>query len=388
MYASAGSVDGLTGSETNPLPNGDPVKVFKMSNFTPDDPPHGWGACHNQWNNGANDGFVKAHSGNSQEEVMGYHDRSQLPFYYWLADNFVVCDHWHCSVLGPTWPNRFYLHACSSGGKKDNSPYITGGPTTLWSRMKDAGRSFKNYRAGIVAWYTGGFLGQSATINPVVPIADFFADAKNGTLPNFAIIDPDFQGADDHPSHDILKGQVFVASLYKALAESPQWSRTLFIITYDEHGGFYDHVPPPTTADDNAEFQQMGFRVPTFVIGGMVKKGFVNHTVFDHCAVGATLATRYGIPSLNQRMSAANDLSSCIDPALVQSPLPPPSGMPMPMMWWRNALDRVGPWSQHELAEMIERRMIPRHLIDSRSSQQITSEWLAHAHRLGAVRMR
>jgi phospholipase C len=388
MYAHALAVDGLTGTETNPAPNGDPISAFKMSNFTPADPPHGWAACHNQFNAGKNDGFVKAHAGASQNEVMGYHDRSQIPFYYWLADNFTICDQWHASVMGPTWPNRYYLHACSSGGKKDNTPYITGGPTTLWSRLKDAGKTGKNYRAGIVAWYTGGFLGQSAMINPVVPIADFFTDAKNGTLPNFAIIDPDFQGPDDHPSHDILKGQVFVASIYKALADSPQWNRTLFVITYDEHGGFYDHVPPPTTADDFDEFKQLGFRVPSFVAGGMVKRGFVNKTLFEHSSVGATLAGAFGIQSLNQRMDAANNLASCLDPDLIKVPAPPPAGMPMPMMWWKNAVDQVGPWSQDELADMIEKRMIPRSMIDTKTTQTLTREMLAHAHRLGAVRMR
>ena len=258
-YAQKGVVDGLTGMETNPDPNNAPIQAFKMSNFTPADPPHGWDPSHRQWNMGKNDGFVKEHAGASQNEVMGYHDRAQLPFYYWLADNFTVCDRWYASVMGPTWPNRFYLHACSSGGKKDNTPFLTGGPTTLWSRLKASGKTFKNYRAGIVAFYTGGFVGQMFQLNPVVPIADFFNDAKNGTLPNFAIIDPDFQGADDHPSHDILKGQVFVASIYKAIAESPQWNKTLFVIIYDEHGGFFDHVAPTTTKDDLPEFEQLGF---------------------------------------------------------------------------------------------------------------------------------
>jgi phospholipase C len=388
IYKNASTVDGLTGNETNPAPNGDPVKVFNMTNFTPADPPHSWSASHQQWDSGMNDGFVKAHAGSSQNDVMGYHDRAQIPFYYWLADNFTVCDRWHASVMGPTWPNRYYLHACSSGGKKDNTPYISGGPTTLWSRMKDAGQSFKNYRAGVVAWYTGGFLGQSAQINPVVPLSEFFDDAKSGKLPAFSIIDPDFQAADDHPSHDIIKGQVFVASIYKAIAESPQWPRTLFVIIYDEHGGFYDHVSPGMAYDDAAEFQQYGFRIPAFVIGGMVKRSHLNHTLFDHCSVGATLATRFGIPSLNQRMTTANDLSSCIDPDLVKNPAPPPPGMPMPMMKWGTALDRIGEWSQPELDQMIRDGRIPRHMIDVRTSRETTVEWLTHASRLGAVQIR
>src|SRR5262245_39893791 len=117
-YAAAGSVDGLTGAENNPAPNGTPISIFNLQNFTVADPPHGWDAAHAQFNAGKNDGVVKAHAGATQNEVMGFHDRAQLPFLYWLADNYTVCDRWFSSVLGPTWPNRFYLHAGTSKGKK------------------------------------------------------------------------------------------------------------------------------------------------------------------------------------------------------------------------------------------------------------------------------
>ena len=99
--------------------------------------------------------------------------------------------------------------------------------------MKAAGKTFKNYYAGLGGWYLIGFPGKIGTLNPLAPIADFFTDAKNGTLPNFSVIEPDFFASDDHPSHNIQRGQAFVASIYKAIAESPQWSKTLFVITYD-----------------------------------------------------------------------------------------------------------------------------------------------------------
>ncbi|MEO7093628.1 MAG: alkaline phosphatase family protein, partial [Polyangiales bacterium] len=100
-------VDGLTGTESNPSASGGTVSVHLLQDFTPEDPPHGWSACHEQWNNGANDGFVKAHEGSSEADVMGYHDRSQLPVTYALADAGVVCNRWFAACLGPTWPNRF-----------------------------------------------------------------------------------------------------------------------------------------------------------------------------------------------------------------------------------------------------------------------------------------
>ncbi|HMY17845.1 MAG TPA: alkaline phosphatase family protein, partial [Polyangium sp.] len=115
-------VIGLAGTEKNPAPNGTFVDVFKLEDFTPADPPHDWDACHNQFNGGKNDGFVLAHAGNNQADVMGYHVREQLPITYALADAHAVCDHWFASVMGPTWPNRFFLHGATSKGQKSNLP--------------------------------------------------------------------------------------------------------------------------------------------------------------------------------------------------------------------------------------------------------------------------
>src|SRR5688572_27269518 len=97
--------EGLDGTESNPAPDGSDVGVFNLLDFTPADPPHGWDECHAQFNNGANDGFVIAHEGPDQNDVMGYHIREQLPITYALADASAICDHWYASVMGPTWPN-------------------------------------------------------------------------------------------------------------------------------------------------------------------------------------------------------------------------------------------------------------------------------------------
>jgi phospholipase C len=392
VFSNASSVEGLAGTESNPAPEGGTVPVFKLTNFTVADPSHGWDASHTQWDNGANDGFVKAHEGLNQNDVMGYHDRSQLPFYYWLADNFTVCDHWFASVMGPTWPNRFYLHACTSYGKKDNSPFITGAPPTLWKQCKAANLTFKNYTAGPIAWYTGGFAGEVLNLNPVRQISEFFDDAQQGKLPNFAIIDPDFTSADDHPAHDIKKGQVFAASIYRAIAESPQWERTLLVIIYDEHGGFFDHVPPPKTVDANPEFEQLGFRIPAFVIGGRVKRGHVEKTTYEHCSIGATLKARYGIGSLNARMDAAASLAACIDPVLIDQPASPPPNMPVPQLHLGQALaDRIGETSQPSLdttvQEGLAKGLITEAMIDRRPHEARVSEWLRHAERVGAVKL-
>ena len=383
-YANKSTVDGLKGTETNPAPDGSNVAVFKMSNFTPEDPPHGWDAARDQFNDGKNDGFVKAHAGKSQDEAMGYHDRSQIPLYYWFADNFAICDAWFSSVMGPTWPNRFYLHATTSKGKKNNTPLFQA-PRTIWDELKSKSLSAKNYAAGVTTWIVGGFP-TKALSGTSAPIGQFFEAAKDGSLPSFSLIDPDYLASDDHPAHNILRGQAFVASVYKALAESPLWPKTLLIVTYDENGGFYDHVPPPKTVDDDPEFAQLGFRVPAFVIGPTVKKGYVCKTQLEHSSVAATLKTRWDIGSLSKRMDATNDISDCIDSAKVKAPAAPPMGMPQVAMTLQNALyDNVGVSSQPALDEMVAKGIAPA--IDTRDHQARIGSWLEHAVRLGAVRI-
>jgi phospholipase C len=117
-------------------------------------------------------------------------------------------------------------------------------------------------------------------------------------------------------------GQVLIATLYAALANGPKWNNTLFMITYDESGGFFDHVVPGTLADERAEFRQLGFRVPGLVIGPHVRVGCANNNIFDHASVIATATQRFGLDPLNERVAATNDLSSCIHPDLLTDPQP------------------------------------------------------------------
>ena len=386
--------DGLTFGESNPDGKGNLVKVAKLFNYEPKDPPHGWDSCHTQFGGGKNDGFVKEyiarHGDKYGPDVMGYYDRSQLPYYYALADHFTLCDRWFASVMGPTWPNRFYLHAGSSGGKKDNTGFTSGGPTTLWERMKQRGFVGKNYMVGPAAWYWGAYPGKLLSSNPTAKIAEFFKDCKDGTLPPFSIIDPDFLTNDDHPSHSVQLGQALMATLISAVMQSPQWSRTLFVITYDEHGGFYDHVAPPKMADDLADFAQVGFRVPTLLIGPTVRQGFVDSTVYDHSSVGATLRTRFGIENTSKRMAAALDISAAIDPKLAKNPAPPPADLPRLSIRMSDLTASLGFDSQPELTAAVQG--MPRHLIapliDSRSNLERTLSWLRYGEALGAVTIR
>ena len=144
---------------------------------------------------------------------------------------------------------------------------------------------------------------------------DFVDEAAAGKLPSVCYIDPAFGWNDDHPPHHPLLGQQLIAATYQALATSPHWERCMLVVTYDEHGGFFDHVPPPTAPDDNADlgFDQLGFRVPTLIAGPYVKQDYVSSVQYDHTSALKHLENHFGLNPLTARSSAANDLADAID---------------------------------------------------------------------------
>jgi len=381
------SVNGLTGSESNPAPDGSEVKVFNLQTFTPADPPHEWDSSRLQWNEGKNDGFVIAHAGPNQEEAMGYYVRAQLPTTYALADAFTVCDAYHASVMGPTWPNRFYLHGGTSHGVKNSTPIP--GFKSIFDVLTLHGITNLNYFCD-VPFATAAY----GKVLGVAPIEAFFAQAAAGLLPRFSMIDPQYLGPtanDDHPAHDVRLGQALIASVYAALAKSPQWKNTLFIITYDEHGGFYDHVSPGQTVDERPEFEQLGFRIPALCIGPTVKQGTVS-TVFEHVSVLKTLALRHGLEPLNERVAAANDFSSVIDPALVKNPRPAPKLAPLEISKSQLA-DRI---AKHPLALdeshldfvlACETGLVPKTLDRRADGMGVFASVLAWGEKLGALKI-
>lgn len=381
-------VDGLVGTEVNYTSNNIAVPVHQLDDFTPADPPHGWDACHAQWNNGANDGFVKEHEGASEADVMGYHVRSQIPVTYALADAGVVCNRWFAGCLGPTWPNRFYLHGATSKGIKTNVPAL--GYRGIFHQLADANIKGTNYYSD-VAWATGGY----GKLTGLATIEKFFEDAAAGTLPPFAIIDPAFAGGganDDHPDHDIRMGQALIASVVAAIAQSPQWSRCLFVLTYDEHGGFHDHVPPPATIDSDTDFERLGFRVPSIVIGPTVRRGCAIDDLLEHSSVPATVTRRHNLPVLNARAGQVKDLSVAIDPARIGNPLPPPM-LPQVTMS-RSALvarqeraRREGHISHPELMAAVDAMKLPPSIDRRADTDRIAHRVLAWGERLGAVKL-
>jgi phospholipase C len=381
--------NGLNGDETNPSMGGTDIPIFPLpDDAAPADPPHQWDEVHAQWANGAIDQFVIENEKVNPDqagEVMGYHVRSALPMLYSLADEFCLLDNYFCSLLAGTWPNRYYLHAATSGGQQSNFPAT--GVDSIQDVCDDNGISHNNYYDGIVSWQTGAFPITSFTRTD--SIDEFFTNVENGNLEEVVIIDPDFLSNDDHPSNGNgpALGQVLISTIYQALAQSEHWDRTLLLITYDEHGGFFDHVTPPATVDDEAGFGQLGFRVPAVVAGGQVRRGCVISELLEHSSWPATVTRKHGLAEMTSRAAASKDLSVCINPNYIDDPQPP-APLPKIDVSWKEAIAHVGQQtSQHELMEYagIEVPLRGRHL---RDAQAACKRLLERAEKLGVINLR
>ena len=384
------NLDGLTADMVNLDPDGNAVSPYLCDDPCQADPPHGWSDSHDQWNEGANDGFCKEYAtrtGGDGAAVMAYQNRSTIPITWALADNFTVCDRWFCSVMGPTWPNRIYGHAGSNGGITSNE--LPGGQLydleNVWSKVEEAGVEWAYYYSDVpfIAVLKGGWDKERVQL-----IDEFFEDAAAGRLPPVVWVDPGFSYNDNHPPHHPALGELFLATIYEALAASPQWERILLVITYDEHGGFFDHVSPPKTEDDYAElgFDQLGFRVPAILVGPWVKQG-VDHTVYDHTSWLRYVCDKHGIEPWTSRIAAAASVEAALDADRMASndPLPAPS---LPAFEFDEAA--VGPECQYDtlvpahisaLAETAREHDLPVRL----TRADIAAPFLAAAHRAGLI---
>jgi phospholipase C len=292
-----------------------------------DDPDHSYSGGRVQFNNGACDGFAKT---TPDTFPLGYYTREDLPFYggsqgkQGLVDVATTFDHWFCSILSSTYPNRYYTHAGRTE-RLDNTMATTAMPT-IWDQLAAADVSATYYFSDLPFLALWG--------EKYIPISrhieDFFAQAASGTLPAFSYIDPFFLGEDqggsndDHPHADIWRGQAFVSLVAQAIVNSPQWSRTALVVTYDEWGGFFDHVPPPQLPDDRPtgsvdfDHSQAGFRVPAFVLSPFAKRGSIQGAVsgaaWDHTSMLKFVQWRWGLPPhLSPRIDAAANIADALD---------------------------------------------------------------------------
>lgn len=326
--------DGITVGMANPSASDEMVPLYapNLAQLCVVDPPHGWTSSHAQWNGGLNDGFLREHQAEHPGDLsaLQYLTRAEQPISWALADGGASCDRWYASVMGPTWPNRWYWLAGTSHGIKSNvMPQIDGDARTVFHQLGDAGVDARLYYGDVPFFpLLGNGIGSTLDLSSMLrPINEFFDDAAAGQLPPVVYIDPPFSFADDHPPHHPMLGQQFIESIYLALANSPHARNFLLVTTYDEHGGFFDHVVPPTTVDDWAGegFDQLGFRVPGVLAGSYVRPGHVSSVVRDHTSMLRHLALTFGLGDLTTRAAEAAPLVDCLDVDRweARDPLPP-----------------------------------------------------------------
>jgi phospholipase C len=333
------------GETVPPTPPGHKAKIL--------DPCHSPGCVKEQLEDG-NTGFVKNFAAKRVDEEgkavelgpeflrvpMGHFGAGHLPVYDHLAKNFCVCDRWHSSIPGDTWPNRQYSIAGEAGepitrhsgflhdlldklkgmgfGNLGNLPifeevaftrqledsqwrWYSHDPATLRA-VDSLYRNFDHVNRDNFAYFDRKKVSWETEVAEagIVTHDSFLDDAAKGELRDVSWIDPNFidlsvldpNSNDDHPPSDVKAGQALVLEIYEALTKSPSWQDTMLVIVYDEHGGFYDHVAPPAVADDGSGFKTLGVRVPAIVVGPRVRK-HVSHEVFEHTSLIATILRRF-----------------------------------------------------------------------------------------------
>lgn len=356
LYQHSADFDGLQGNESNPDLSGAPVPVWNKPGGTDDvtmsipdpDPGELWTDMNTQLFGQPNvgspapvpamQGFVKNYLSQTGEPpqnydakaVMHYFTEAQVPVISALAKQFAVCDRWYASAPCQTWPNRWFVHAATADGYQNNEPIHLPDIDTIYNRFELAGtQDWAIYFHDVP---------QALTLMKLWLLGDHFhfyrqfqVDCQTGALPAYSFIEPryfsDFGNPenDEHPPSVVTLGEQLIADVYNCVRAGPLWSKTLLIITYDEHGGCYDHAPPPNAAmpeppdvDQVFAFDRYGVRVPTVLISPYIPPG----TKFrapgavpcDHTSIIATLRKRFPNlgPPLTGRDKAAPDLDAVL----------------------------------------------------------------------------
>jgi phospholipase C len=298
-------------------------------------PGQNWNASHLSWDNGRNDGFVKA----STEVAMWYWDDHELPFTYSLASVFPVGDRFFCSTLCQTYPNRRYLMSGTSDGVISTSTdnfSVQAKNGSIFDRLDQHKISWRNYYTDAPATLIVPGPFTDARRAKLVKIDQFYTDAKHGKLPAVSFVDPHFEIQSEENPQDIQFGEQFVAKVIRAVMKSPNWKNTALFLTYDEHGGYYDHVPPPKAikpdstppllkpGDTPGAFDRLGFREPLVVVSPNAKPDYVSHQVQDLTSILRFIERKWNIGALTFRDANAADMTDYFDfragPAFLKPP--------------------------------------------------------------------
>ncbi|XP_034886910.1 non-specific phospholipase C2 isoform X1 [Populus alba] len=337
-------INGVDGTQWNPLNISDPSsqKFFtnNQAQYVDPDPGHSFQAIREQifgsedtsknpppMNGFAQQAFSMDASTSLSRDVMNGFEPDVVAVYKTLVSEFSVFDRWFASVPSSTQPNRLFVHSGTSAGATSNIPalLVKGySQRTIFENLDDAGISWGIYYQNIPATLFYRNLRKLKYITRFHPYGmSFKKHAKQGKLPGYVVLEQRYMDIkispanDDHPSHDVYQGQMFVKEVYETLRASPQWNETLLVITYDEHGGFYDHVATPVSGVPSPDgivgpepfffkFDRLGVRVPTIVVSPWIEKGTVVHgpngspfstSEYEHSSIPATVKKLFNMPS-------------------------------------------------------------------------------------------
>jgi phospholipase C len=338
-YGSGFRVNGRVDASYRPADSDAPVTTQRLVGAASESNP--WRGCDHSvpghtWREGRRQlesGFLAAGTGND-DYAIGYFQGVDLPYYSEVTARFTVLDNYFPSLLASTFPNRQYLHSAQSNGNKNDPPTLDVGifsGRTIWDLLERARVPARYYYTDLPVLLLWG----EQYTDRISSTDRFFEDCDQGRLPRVAFIDPGFGGdlrTDDHPQGDVRLGQRFLREIFGAFRRSPHWERGAFILTYDEWGGFFDHVRPPRLADARAskrlddDFGQTGFRVPAVLGSPYGLRGGVDHRVYDHTSILRFIEWRFlGAPAeganggsgrwwLTTRDRHANNLGASLRP--------------------------------------------------------------------------
>jgi phospholipase C len=328
--------DGLPAGTKMPIDPANPgagyVTPWHIGNSTITDLSHSAATYREQYDNGKMDAFVSALNRRNQDGKlsMGYYDGSDIPYYWNLADNFVLFDHFFSSAKDGSFANHMYWVAgippVTQKGQQ-LSDMLANVPT-IFDRLQAAGVSWKFYvqnydptltyrnlgtsgnRASQVIWVPllnfDRFIDDPTLSSHIVDLSQYFVDLNNGTLPSVAYVIP--SGASEHPPSSLKTGQTFVKTLIQELMRSSAWNSSAFLLAYDDWGGWYDHVLPP-------QVDQYGYgpRVPAILVSPYAKTGYIDNTVLDFTSILKFIEQNWDVPSMAQRDAKANNFVSAFD---------------------------------------------------------------------------
>jgi phospholipase C len=345
-------VDGLTrrhGRITNFNRDSTGAKVYARHAGSPcqlqHEPSQSWNASHQSYDGGRNDGFVLA----SGPIAMRFWDQRDIPFTYSLARHFPIGERFFCSVLAQTYPNRRFFFAGTASGTISTTvqgllPSAANG--TIFDRLDAYKIDWRVYWQQIPSpLILPNFRNNPSQVARTHPFSQFLSDAAAGRLPQFTFLDPNYSTTSEENPQDIQFGEQFLAQVVHALIRSPAWKHTALFITYDEHGGYYDHVPPPralkpdsippmlSPGDLPGAYNRYGFRVPLIVVSPWARPGYVSRVVQDLTSITAFIERKWNLPAMTYRDANAHPMTDYFDfsrPAFAEPPRLAPAPAPAP----------------------------------------------------------